>query len=414
MPNARVRGPSDAWLNIQPSELAALDAGLASGINGDDGGTWAPLSPLVFGVGGFGSNVPLVLARGGRLTTTSDLAALVQPTVTMGAGDWLVLDPSNVLRTLPLMATCANARGLPSFTWAARRENGGVQAYSPMFDLSDGFGQRASRAYLRIRAHDGATLSSLTVYFHVGFPHTALPTTMPSVRIVRVDPFGAFETLTSQAAGADANGYVYVPTPASPAAWTNQFQQQTLVVPCDQNNVIDIGSYSYLVELVEEHGLSGYPWQLTYTFAALVATTGTNLALSGLVTIDSVNVQSGDTVLVKDQTLPAQNGLYIVNSGGAWPRWNILSQGSQFSQGMVVPIANAGAINSGTFWQVASSITSWTPNNAALTPDPGTPLPFLTKPDAFLPQEGSGFFPHGILWQAVRPIYTNIADLRPF
>lgn len=49
------------------------------------------------------------------------------------------------------------------------------------------------------------------------------------------------------------------------------------------------------------------------------AATTTNITLSGLQTIDGVSLQAGDRVLVKDQTNPAQNGIYVVQSG-AWTR----------------------------------------------------------------------------------------------
>lgn len=52
--------------------------------------------------------------------------------------------------------------------------------------------------------------------------------------------------------------------------------------------------------------------------AARVASTG-NLALSGPQTIDGISAIAGDRVLVKDQTLPEQNGIYIV-AAGAWSR----------------------------------------------------------------------------------------------
>ena len=44
-----------------------------------------------------------------------------------------------------------------------------------------------------------------------------------------------------------------------------------------------------------------------------------NLTLSGSQTIDGVTVVANDRVLVKDQTTPAQNGIYLVQSG-AWTR----------------------------------------------------------------------------------------------
>jgi len=49
-----------------------------------------------------------------------------------------------------------------------------------------------------------------------------------------------------------------------------------------------------------------------------VATTA-NIVLSGLQTIDTYSVQSGDRVLVKDQTDPTENGIYVA-AAGAWTR----------------------------------------------------------------------------------------------
>lgn len=52
--------------------------------------------------------------------------------------------------------------------------------------------------------------------------------------------------------------------------------------------------------------------------AVRVATTA-NITLSGTQTIDGVAVVAGDRVLVKDQTTPSQNGIYVV-AAGAWSR----------------------------------------------------------------------------------------------
>jgi len=50
-------------------------------------------------------------------------------------------------------------------------------------------------------------------------------------------------------------------------------------------------------------------------------TTTTNIAsLNSTMTIDGVSVVAGDRVLVKDQTTAAENGIYVVVSGGAWTR----------------------------------------------------------------------------------------------
>lgn len=49
------------------------------------------------------------------------------------------------------------------------------------------------------------------------------------------------------------------------------------------------------------------------------ATTANIASLSGAITIDGVSLVAGDRVLVKDQSTPAQNGIYVV-AAGAWAR----------------------------------------------------------------------------------------------
>jgi len=58
------------------------------------------------------------------------------------------------------------------------------------------------------------------------------------------------------------------------------------------------------------------------------AATTTNITLSGTQTIDSVPLSIGDRVLVKDQTTPTENGLYVVASG-AWTRTSDADTGSE-------------------------------------------------------------------------------------
>lgn len=57
---------------------------------------------------------------------------------------------------------------------------------------------------------------------------------------------------------------------------------------------------------------------LSWKTAARAATTA-NIVLSGLLTIDGVTLVGGDRVLVKDQTLPKDNGIYVA-AAGAWSR----------------------------------------------------------------------------------------------
>ena len=56
-----------------------------------------------------------------------------------------------------------------------------------------------------------------------------------------------------------------------------------------------------------------------YWKAPVLVSSTANLTLSGAQTIDGISAVAGDRVLVKDQTAPAENGIYIV-AAGAWSR----------------------------------------------------------------------------------------------
>lgn len=80
---------------------------------------------------------------------------------------------------------------------------------------------------------------------------------------------------------------------------------------------------------------------------AQVATTG-NITLSGEQTIDGVAVSAGALVLVRAQTAPAQNGLYVV-SESAWARAGAMSIWAEFP-GAIVTVEQ-GTANADTAWQ---------------------------------------------------------------
>src|SRR5258706_12794658 len=69
-----------------------------------------------------------------------------------------------------------------------------------------------------------------------------------------------------------------------------------------------------------------------------VATTGSNITLSGLQTLDGVALASGDRVLVKDQTDATTNGLYNVQTG-PWTRTIDGNNNSQWTQSTAVIIS---------------------------------------------------------------------------
>jgi hypothetical protein len=72
----------------------------------------------------------------------------------------------------------------------------------------------------------------------------------------------------------------------------------------------DIANKQYV-----DYYAAGLSWKAPVT----VASTANIATLSGLLTVDTVTLVAGETVLVKDQTNAADNGIYVV-SAGAWTR----------------------------------------------------------------------------------------------
>jgi len=83
-----------------------------------------------------------------------------------------------------------------------------------------------------------------------------------------------------------------------------------------------------------------------------VATTGSNITLSGLQTIDGVALAAGDRVLVKDQTDQTTNGLYNAATG-PWTRTIDANNNSQWTQGTSVIVA-AGTLNAGRIYETTT------------------------------------------------------------
>jgi hypothetical protein len=92
----------------------------------------------------------------------------------------------------------------------------------------------------------------------------------------------------------------------------------------------DIANKQYV-----DYALLGISWK-----APAKAATTTNITLSGPQTIDTVSVVAGDTVLVKDQTNPAQNGIYTVQTGA----WTYATGSTTWAQyiGAVIYIVSGG------------------------------------------------------------------------
>lgn len=88
---------------------------------------------------------------------------------------------------------------------------------------------------------------------------------------------------------------------------------------------------------------------------ARVATVA-NITLTGALTTDGVALADGDRVLVTGQALPKQNGLYVVNTGGAWARSTDCDTAEELAWALVN--VTAGTVYAGTSWLQSATVAT--------------------------------------------------------
>ena len=98
------------------------------------------------------------------------------------------------------------------------------------------------------------------------------------------------------------------------------------------------------------------------------AATTANITLSGAQTIDGVSIVGGDRVLVKNQSTPAQNGIYDANAS-TWTRSTDADNTGEITQGSYV------LVNEGTT-QINSGWIQTAPNPVVIGTDPQTWVQF--------------------------------------
>src|SRR5579871_388173 len=85
---------------------------------------------------------------------------------------------------------------------------------------------------------------------------------------------------------------------------------------------------------------------------ARAATTGSNITLSGLFTLDGIALAAGDRVLVKDQTDARTNGLYNASTG-PWTRTIDAANNSQWTRGTQIAVTD-GIANAGKTYELSA------------------------------------------------------------
>lgn len=402
--NARTQ-PDATWTTgsyvTLASDWQSLDTKLFKAINGDQGGTWTPSSPLVL-TGSAGGQLtvtgPTIVDWGGSLATSSSSRFSLSNTT------WPKLSTGHVGRTRTIVTSCLRRQANPKYAVMPIRKYHGIQAIACTVQAPNGVLEQTS-FYVPLRVHDGSTIASATLTFRVPTPRKVGPVAMPRLRIIRADPSGLLLPLMSMAAGADVDGYISAPFTTSPTVWYNGGAVQSLTYACDQSNVVDVSQYQYFAQGIDEIGtlaaVGGGGIDGTVVRERkkdLFRADGTSPVFLVSSTVSGLaGTTAGDRVLCTANTNRALNGIWITASGG-WSRPSDLYSQADFSPGLLVRDNITGIL-----WECTGPVAG----QSGVTVTPGT-----ANDSAYTPVTFGRRVPRGNIYHAVSVSMTGIADMR--
>lgn len=183
----------------------------------------------------------LVTGKGFYLLDRALASTEVQPhliTPTAGVGRWKLLSAKSTTRSI-----------FVPFAVRSLAAGWGYDVYGELLGPASATGQFLN--FPPGSLHDGATLSSVVLVMKAEQTHASLPATpvsMLAFRIPRTANNGG-DTLVSMASGGATTASF-----ANVAAYKNTDRIVEVTHTLDQNNVIDLASYEYLLSIEDEQG----------------------------------------------------------------------------------------------------------------------------------------------------------------
>lgn len=228
------------------AKIRALDENTKKLLNGDEGGSWSPSSPIVIGGAGL-----RILGRG----------AITGPGLAGALG--VIASPSAPVRHGRLEAddyiwfTEVRTYTVSALVMAAAGDHALV-----MQNVSVGGAEtraHSSRWLSSLRVHDGATLSKVRCAWIVTENHSNVPEARPKMRVVRVSATGQPEPLRF-GADTDSEGFIFMGSAASASAYnaSNDPQVAEYEINVSQRATIDTSRFRYYAEFIEESGAGAF------------------------------------------------------------------------------------------------------------------------------------------------------------
>lgn len=178
----------------------------------------------------------------------------------------------------------------------------------------------------------------------------------------------------------DATAHATIPLSAFAAATGSvNVGSQRLINVADPVSATDGANKQYV-----DNAIAGLSWKDSVRIASTA-----NLGLTGLAAIDGVTPIAGDRILVKNQTTPAANGIYVA-AAGAWTRSTDADAANEV-EGLAV-FVNEGTTQADTSWTCTA--------NAPITLNT-TALPFTQFQGAGTYNAGAGLLQTGNAFDVV-------------
>jgi len=264
-----------------------------SGVSGDP---TIALSGQVLNFANASFNGLVALSTGGAITSATITGTASQIGVANGTG--VSGNPTISLATDPVIPGTGGVV-VPAGTTGQR---GTSTLGNFRFNSTTGLFEGYNGAWTAFASGSGVT-SVATGTGLTGGPITSTGTISIDVTGVSAGTYGS--SLVVPVIAVNAQGQITSATNTT----INAVTLTTGTISTTPSNSTDIANKAYVDTVAQ--GLD--------TKASVIAGTTANITLSGTQTIDGIVLVSGDRVLVKNQTLPANNGLYLC-AAGAWTR----------------------------------------------------------------------------------------------
>lgn len=413
MPNHSRTQDDATWVDgydLTRDDLEDLDRKVFGSWNGDRGGAYcAPKTGgAVYDFGGSGLHVtgPTRLTMGGALMGGANVFKIRD-------GTWPELGVTHAGRARSIGQALDQFFSPRPYLWSLEHAYGGIGSVALACRSTFGRTVEVPEFYAPLRVIDGSTLSSVKLHFRVASRRIYAPLAMPKMRVLRVPRDSRTTTpqplkLTSDGLGFDSPALV-----TSPSAWFLDGAPQAFTYVCDQNHVIDVENYTYVVHVVEELGadspeqpFDGIRFVERKTDVERVVL-NTN-ALTGQVGTEGNLTQNNQRILVVDPQADidasvstqnsVRNGIWVASNAGAWTRATDLGAQSDFTPNWIVRV-RFGSINAGALWQCEHP-SSNSPTNLGSVPDATSTRPLLVPAK-----------PRGNIYHSVVPTF-EVSDLR--